>query len=435
MAAQGPLTPSAAYGMISISEAQAIVLEHCRVLPVERVPTHEAVGMVCAEAVVAKDPLPPFPASIKDGYAVVASDGPGEYPLVGEALAGTSGSLKVEPGTVAYITTGAPLPPGADAVVMIEQTEALAPGDDGRKRVKVNKGVVAGADVRPVGVDIGCGTVILHPGDRIGIAEVGLAGSVGAAAVSAYRRPCVAVLSNGDEIVSSDTASLGPGQIRDSNRPMLLAAARETGALVTDMGIVGDKQGSLEETFEKAIQDGADVIITSGGVSMGARDLIKPLLEKKGTIYFGKVCMKPGKPLTFATIEDSGSGRTILVFALPGNPVSSYACFHLVVASALRKCQGWREPSLRRVHVRLSSAAKMDSGRPEFQRARIHWESDGEGAGQFVAKGTGSQLSSRLLSALSANALLEIPQGTGEVPSGATVSAVLVDDLRHMSLQ
>ncbi|GMH32502.1 hypothetical protein BSKO_00336 [Bryopsis sp. KO-2023] len=422
-----PRTPAAGYGMISIAEAQRIVLENTHTLSAVDVPVSESVGFVVAEDVQAKEPLPPFPASIKDGYAVCSSDGSGTLTVVGDVLAGNSGDIQVVPGTCAYITTGAPIPPGADAVVMIEDTESLPAGSDGKKSVNIKTVVKKGEDIRPVGCDIETGMSVVSVGDRIGIAEVGLLATVGATTVKVHPQPKVMVLSNGDEIVEAGTQKLEFGKIRDSNRPMLIAAVKEAGGDVIDMGIAGDSEGSLESKFKKALDTGADVIITSGGVSMGAKDLIKPLLESLGKVHFGKVKMKPGKPLTFATIDHNG--RQVLVFALPGNPVSSYACFKLVVLPALNKFMGCATPLPRRVDVELAADTNLDPQRPEYARATVRWKS----GGGFVAESAaGSQRSSRLLSARSANVLLELPQEEGVLSAGSTVTALVIDDLRSM---
>ena len=295
------------------------------------------------------------------------------------------------------------------------------------------------------------------------------------------------MLSTGDEVVDPSASDPpGPGQIRDANRAMLLAAAAASGAARTlDLGIARDGEGDLEGAFSRALAAGADVIVTSGGVSMGDRDLIKPLLARDGEVHFGRVLMKPGKPLTFATLEappaaaaaaaayggdggngsgDGGSGnggrRRVLVFGLPGNPVSSFVCFHLVVLPALRRMAGWRAPGLRRVRARLAAAVKLDRERPEYHRATLCYGPPppavaaalaGEGAGGsgggsgsgsgsgsgcvWYALSTGNQISSRLLSARSANALLELPRREGVLPVGAEVSALVIDDFGRMPVE
>ncbi|KAK9807616.1 hypothetical protein WJX72_004182 [[Myrmecia] bisecta] len=377
----------------------------------------------------------------QDGYAVVSSDGVGKFEVAFEALAGSAPG-KLQPGTVAYIGTGGALPEGADAVVQIENTDTLPPGPDGKKRVRINKAARGpGDDVRAVGSDIRAGAVVLQAGGLVGAAEVGLLATVGATSVQVHQTPHMAVLSTGDEVVEPTTKTLGPGQIRDANRAMLLAAARGTGAQVTDLGIARDTVGQLEACLERAIQAKVDVLITTGGVSMGARDFVKLLLERHATVHFGKVKMKPGKPLTFAILDTPGSAgrpsRCMLVFGLPGNPVSSMVTFNLTVLPAIQRLAGWKEPGLRRVHARTSAAIRLDPERPEYHRVTLHWARpagapEGQVGGELVAVGTGGQISSRLLSMRSANALLELPAVEKTLPAGSVVSALLISDLSGM---
>eukprot|EP00210_Caulerpa_lentillifera_P001720 g1653.t1 len=367
-----PRTPAAAYGMISMSQAQQIVLDHSFQLPVLSLPTKDAAGFIVSEEVIAEDPLPPFPASIKDGYAVHSSDGPGEYPISTSCFAGKTEEFQLEPKTAAYITTGAPVPPGADAVVMIENTEFIK-GTGEQDTVKIKTSVNPGTDIRPVGSDIEVGVKILSKGDLIGVAEVGLLATIAKASVKVVQKPKVAILSNGDELLEFDSETKAQfGEIRDANRPMLLACCKERGFIVIDLGIARDIEGDIQSRIENAIEQKADVIICSGGVAMGSRDDVKPVLESIGIVHFGKVKMKPGKPLTFATIQKDS--RTVLFFGLPGNPVSSYACFHLVVLPALNKLQGWKDPMLRRIEVKLVNSIKLDPQRPEYARAIVQWK-------------------------------------------------------------
>ena len=415
------------YPMLAVEQALEVVLAQAVPLPAQRVDLAAATGLILAEDVVANEPLPPFPASTKDGYAVIAADGPGDYAQIGEVTAGRVGDFTVRPGTVAYITTGAPMPPGADAVVMVEETELL-PSEAGVRRVRIQQGVRAGADVRPVGIDITAGERVLQAGELLQAAEIGVLATVGAARVWVYPRPRVAVLSTGDELIEPDQP-LGPGQIRDSNRATLCAAIRAAGGLPVDLGIAGDSQAVLEERIQQGLRT-ADILLTSGGVSMGDLDLIKPLLEHAGTVHFGRLRMKPGKPLTFATAEvdeEAGNRRTKLIFGLPGNPVSSLVGFYLLVAPALRKLAGWQQPKWPRVQAQLAQPLPLDAYRPEYHRATLRWEpSLNDGRGGYLAISTGSQASSRLLSMRSANALLELPQAEGMLAAGTLVTALVI---------
>ncbi|KAL6518700.1 calnexin Cnx1 [Orobanche hederae] len=421
--------------MLSVEQALEIVLEVAQRLPPLTVPIHEALGKILAQDVAAPDPLPPYPASIKDGYAVLASDGPGEYPVITESRAGDDGiDVTVTPGTIAYVTTGGPIPKGADAVVQIEDTVLLESAAIDPKRVRVLKQVAQGLDIRPVGCDIAKGDLVLKFGERLGAAEVGLLATVGVTAVKVYRTPKIAVLSTGDELVEPTNASLSRGQIRDSNRAMITAAAGQQQCDVLDLGIAHDDEQEIERIFDKAFSSGIDILLTSGGVSMGDRDFVKPLLEKRGKLYFHKVCMKPGKPLTFAEVlpisTEGMAGKRILAFGLPGNPVSCLVCFHLFVVPAIRHLSGWTQPHLPRVHARLMQAIKADRVRPEFHRATVRWEiNNGAGISGFVAVSTGHQISSRLLSMKSANALLELPPTGNLIPAGTYVVAIIVSDI------
>lgn len=288
------------------------------------------------------------------------------------------------------------------------------------------------------GFDIAEGASVLKAGERLGAAEIGLLATVGVSHVEVFRRPKVAVASTGDELVDpQDGTKLGKGQIRDSNRAMLLAACKEHHCEVINLGIIRDVEAEVNDILDKALASNADILLTSGGVSMGDKDFVKPLLQKRGKVYFSKVLMKPGKPLAFATLEARARGASetsqMLVFGLPGNPVSSAVTFNLFAVPAIRYLSGWVEPQLRKIQARTWSPLRLDPDRPEFHRVTVSWElDDGTGHPGFVAKSTGHQISSRLLSMRSANALLELPQAPAIVPAGVLVPALLIDNLAGM---
>ena len=414
---------SSDYPMLSISHALEIVLREAQPLLPRALPADAALGLVLAEAVIAAAPLPPFAASVKDGYAVVAADGPGVYPIAGAVAAGSMAEFELGAGQVAYITTGAPLPPGADAVVQVEDTCRVAGG-----AVEIRRAVRSGEDVRPVGYDIAAGAQVLAAGERLGPAELGLIATVGVTEVLVYPKPRVGVLSTGDELTPAG-APLAPGHIYDSNGPTLRAAVAWAGAEVVDLGIAPDDEASLREVLTGALAT-CEVILTSGGVSMGELDLIKKLAAAAGTVHFGRLNMKPGKPCTFATLPGGDGARPRMLFGLPGNPVSSLVTFYLLALPALRRMAGWARPTLPRVQAVLAEPLRLDPMRPEYHRAHLSWNDTlNGGAGGWLATSTGSQASSRLLSMHGANALLELPQAEGELAAGSVVAALMLEQL------
>ncbi|KAK9095288.1 hypothetical protein Scep_026757 [Stephania cephalantha] len=421
--------------MLSVSDALGVVLRVAHRLKPTKVPIHEALGKVLAEDIRAPDPLPPYRASTKDGYAVVASDGPGEYPVITESRAGNDAvGVTVTPGTVAYVTTGGPIPDGADAVVQVEDTEEIKVAVGEQKRIRILVNARQGLDIRPVGCDIEKEAVVLRSGERVGTSEIGLLATVGVMMVKVHPSPTIAVLSTGDELVEPTVEHLNRGQIRDSNRAMLLAAAIQQGCKVVDLGIAQDDEEQIERALNEAINANIDILLTSGGVSMGDRDFVKPLLRKKGIVHFDKVLMRPGKPMTFAEIviksTDEQEAKKILAFGLPGNPVSSLVCFNLFAIPAIRSLSGWENPHLFRVNARLAHPIKTSLDRPEFHRAIIRWKTnDGSCDPGFVAESTGHQLSSRLLSMKSANALLEFPANGDLLAAGTLVPAIVISDM------
>jgi molybdenum cofactor synthesis domain-containing protein len=398
--------PESPYPEVPVDDARATVMSAVAPLAQTVRPFTDAAGLVLARAVRAVEPMPPFAASAKDGYAVVAGDGPGRRTLVGEVRAGRPPGVAVRSGTVARITTGAPLPRGADAVVMVEQTHA--DGDD----VFIDRAVEPGADVRPVGQDYDIGEELLPRGSQLGPTEIGLLAAVGATDVTVHPRPRVAVFSSGNELVEPG-APLGPGQIRDSNRFALAEAARAAGAEVAFVGTIGD---SLEDVSQiAAAAADVDVVVTAGGVSMGDRDHIKPWLSEHGDMVFGRVRVKPGKPLTFALVDGTP------VFALPGFPVSAMVSFELFVRPALRRMAGSRSWDRPVWHVLLAHDVRHSSERTEFQRAVVRLE-----GGTPTARTTGFQGSARLLSLAGANALLRLDNERGHTPAGTYVDAVII---------
>ena len=392
--------------MVHPDEARSIILASLKRMPVERVPLADAAWRVLAEDITATENHPPFPASTMDGYAVVAEDPSPWREIVGHQTAGHVAPIEVHIGTAAWVTTGAPLPRGADAVVPVESTELA------EDHVIVSyDGLQPGDYVRPVGVDIAVGSVILEKGLTIGPAEIGLLAGLGVDPVPVARQPRVGILSTGNELVDPWERP-GPGQIRDSNRFSLEAAVTEAGGIVTWSGRGADELDALRSRLQQLIAE-CDVVLTSGGVSMGDLDLIKPLMVELADVRFRRVFMKPGKPLTFAT-----AGDTILV-GFPGNPVSAIVGFEVFLRPALRWMQGCNLIDRPRIQVALAESARP-SDRIEMQRGIVSLRD-----GKLIASTTGSQASSRLASFVGANALLVIPAGNEELQAGARVDALL----------
>ena len=399
------------YPMIAVGEALDTILAHVHSLGHEEVPLTLARGRILAQDVAADNDLPSLPRSSVDGYAVQAGDDAVAFKVVDEVTAGRLAQAQVVPGTAVRIMTGGTVPRGADAVVMVEDVDEV----DGRAQVR--RRPRSGENVHPPGMDLTRGQPVLAAGTRIGAAEVGLLATVGCVQVPVFRRPRVAVLATGDELVEPQHTP-PPGSVRDSNRYAVMAAVEDAGADIAWHGLAIDDEALLEDAMRTGLA-AADVLVTSGGVSMGTRDLIKPLLEKLATIHFGRVSFKPGKPLTFATTTE---GK--LAFGLPGFPVSSLVTLEVFVRPALLKLGGARQVLRPRVDVALGYDIRPDPVRLEYQRATVAWE---EGA--FVARTTGLQASSRLLSIAGANALLEIRPGSDLLPKGTMVPALLLANL------
>jgi molybdopterin molybdotransferase len=406
--------PESPYPMIPIEEALAIIQREVQPLPAVTMPFNQALGLVLAEDVFADEPMPPFAAASVDGFAVIAADGPGPRRIVGNQIAGHVAELRIEPGTAARVTTGAPIPSGADTMVMVEQTEEK----DGQVNILADD-IQAGANIRPVGEDIEAGQRVLAKGTILGPAELGLLGTVGKTKVLVHRRPIVAVMSTGDEIVEPSEKPQR-GQIRDANRFTLMSVARQVGAETLDLGIVKDKEGSLQETIERGLAE-ADALLTSGGVSMGQRDLVKPYLASRGTVHFGRVNTKPGKPVTFATVD----GKPC--FAMPGFPVSALVSFEVFVRPALLKMAGHSQIYRPREKAMLAHEVKHNAERTEFQRVILTRQPDGA----LSASTTGFQGSGRLLSMVGANGLIILPHGQGDFAAGSVVEAVILGSIER----
>nr|CAD7427521.1 unnamed protein product [Timema monikensis] len=375
------------YPLLDVDTAQRIVLEHAELIGTETVKFKEALGRVLAENVLAKDPLPPFPASIKDGYAVIASDGAGPRTVLGDSTAGVKPSepAPLKRGQCVRINTGAPVPAGADCVVQVEDTKLLKEGDDGQTELEVEILVAptSGQEIRPVGSDIALGQLVLAKGTHLGPSELGLLATVGVVHVQVYKLPCVTVLSTGNEL-QDPGRPLETGCIRDSNKTTLVSLMKEAGFPVIDADIARDNPKAVLSKLKEALSTG-DVIVTTGSVSMGERDILRDVLitDIGATVHYARVFMKPGKPTTFATCDYEG--RKKLILGLPGNPVSATVTSHLYVLPALRKMAGHPSPLATIIKATTEEEVALDP-RPEYHRAILSWP---EGITIPTAKSTG----------------------------------------------
>lgn len=404
---------------VSITEARELVLAQSPVLATVMVALADAVGCVLAEAVVAGEDVPPFANSAVDGYAVIAADlaaGSARLPVVGEVAAGAAATRRLGPGEAIRIMTGAPMPDGADAVVMVENTERL----EGGQRVQINVAASPGQAIRGAGDDILVGAVVFEAGTVIRPAVAGVLASINARSIAVTPRARIAVMSTGDELVA-DGSALAPGQIRESNKTMLLALVAEAGAIAVDFGVVRDDETALEETLRRAADD-CDAIVTSGGVSMGDYDVVKAVLSRIAAMQWMEVAIKPAKPFAFGRLINS-AGRPIPVFGLPGNPVSSLVSFELLARPALLQMMGHRE-SLLRPAVRAVADTRLGrstDGKIHYQRVNGRFAEDG----RYHVTAGGPQGSHQLAATAVASALAELPDGNG-VEQGEDVTVYVL---------
>lgn len=392
--------------MIPVEEAWQRIAAALRPLPPAPHSLAESAGLVLGTDIISTENMPPFASATMDGYAVVAADGEPTRQILAQQEAGAANAPAVSPGAAVRIMTGAPLPAGADAVIPFEDA------DESNGVVGLRRPVRAGENVRQPGADIAAGQTVLAAGTRLGPAEVGLLASLGQTIIQVRPRPVVAILASGEELVPPEVTP-GPGQIRDSNSLALAAAVSEAGGTPLLLGAVADSEAALRA----AISDGvsrAHVLLTSGGVSMGTKDLVKPLLAELGTVHFGRVAQKPGKPMTFAVVRNKP------VFGLPGFPVSSLVCFENLVRPALRLLAGQARLWRPEVPVRLTHDLRRDPERLEFVRATVK-----RVQGVLWATPTGAQTSSRLASLVGANALLRVGAGLDAAFAGDEVMAIL----------
>lgn len=369
----------------------------------------EAHGCVLAEQVVASADVPGFANSAMDGYAVDSASVRHEaaVPVAGEVAAGRQPTAALRPGSAFRIMTGAPIPRGADSVIPVEQAREA----EGQVSFRVTPR--PGDHIRPAGADVRAGTTVLSAGKRLGPADIGMLAAIGRSRAIVHPRPRVAVISTGDELVDPD-APLKPGQIRDANSYTLTAMARDAGATASRNAIVADDRRALAEAFEGALTN-ADLLVTTGGVSAGRYDFVKEVLAQLGDVTSHKVAMQPGMPQAFGFLGAEGPGR-IPCFALPGNPVSAFVSFEVLVRPALRRMQGRTDLNRPRVTAILEEPVTSPPHKVSFLRVRLRREGP-----QWRAKLTGPQGSGLLHSAVAADGLAEVPADRTELAAGQTV--------------
>ncbi len=402
---------------LTVEEAQDLILEATPILGAETISASDAAGRVLVDAIVSTRRHPPADCSAMDGYAIRREDlvgtsiaKPKTMPVVYEVPAGGRASRPLETGEAARIFTGAPLPPGADAIIKQEDT------DMGDERVEIRVEPEPREHVRDGGEDFEIGDRLIEAGSVLGASHLGVLASVGRTIVSVHQRPRVAILSGGDELVEPDRPT-DAGQIVSSNSYTLAAQCREIGALPTYLGIAGDTPEAIEIRMRAGL--GADVLVSSAGVSVGDHDHVRDVLEKIGCqLRFWGVLMKPGYPLAFGIIEPTGQ----LVFGLPGNPVSTAVTFEEFVRPALRKMMGHRDIHRPVVQATLSDAIRKRAGRLHFVRVRLEMTSRG-----ILATPTGNQSSGVLTSMIRGQGLAVIPLEAEAVEAGATVDVQILD--------
>lgn len=403
--------------MIDLDTARRRVLADCHPLPGRPIDLDDALGRVLAVDVVADESVPPFASSAMDGYAVRSADvagasasAPALLRVVGTVAAGAVATRPVEAGEALRIMTGAPFPPGADTVAIVETTRARG------AEVEVLAPAPAGAHIRPAGEDLGAGQPVFAAGGVLSPGHLGVLASIGRAKVEVHPAPAVGVLSTGDELAEAD-APLRPGQIRDSNRHTLLALLRRDGFRAVDLGLVGDDEGAIRERLQRAAAE-CDAILTSGGVSMGDYDYVKKVLNQIGEMNWMQVAIRPAKPFAFGTVE------TTPVFGLPGNPVSSMVSYELLARPGLRRLAGHADAEL--VRPALRAVADADLPRPDDERVtylRVVAEAGPDG--RYRVRSAGGQGSNLLWPMALANGLAVLPPGAG-VARGAEVDLLLL---------
>lgn len=400
--------------MIPLEEARQFVLSLVERSEPVQVPVAEALGMVLAADVVSQVAIPPFDNTAMDGFALRyedVADAPCDLEIVGTVAAGDNPTATVGPGQAMRIMTGAVIPPGADAVVMVELTSVE--GDT----VTVAESVPAGNHVRPAGDDLGPGDLVFSAGEQLSPGHLGVLCSLGLESVAVYPKPRIGVVSTGDELVA-DGSALEPGQIRDSNRRTILSLVERSGATGVDLGLVHDDEAAIEAVMRRGVAE-CDAVMTTGGVSMGDYDYVKAVLSRIGEMRWMQIAIKPAKPFAFGTVDG------VPVFGFPGNPVSCMVSFELFGRPGLRKMMGLGDDELVPepvAAVAVEDLGRRPDGKTHFQRVRVSYGQDG----RLQVRSAGGQGSHMLWAMAKANALAVVPDGDG-VPAGGSVGVLLID--------
>ncbi len=402
--------------MISVEEALERILDQITALEEVHVPLSAVQGLVLAQDIVAYDDIPPFANSAMDGFALRSQDTHAQNGVLprlrvtGGVAAGYVADHAVEEGTAMRVMTGAPIPPGADSVIQIELTNYDGPESTW---VEVLQEVAPHNNIRPAGEDMRKGQVVIQRGTEVGPWEIGVLATLGYAQVPVIRRPHVAILGTGDEVIDIDEL-LRPGKIRNSNSYLLEAAVLRAGATAHRLGVAQDTTESLREKFREAAT--YDLIFTSGGVSVGDFDLVKDIMTEQGNINFWRINMRPGKPVAFGRIGH------VPLLGLPGNPVSTAVTFELFGRPILRKMQGHTRLLKPQIPVVVEDGVTDSVMRRHYVRAHVEWYDD-----HFVARTTGSQGSNIMTSLLQANAFVIVPEGGVTIQPGDMAKAMMLD--------
>ena len=414
--------------MISVEEALAYILKHFHPLEAESVSMLDALGLVLAEDIVAGIDVPPFKNSAMDGYAVRAEDiasaspdRPASLKVIGDVAAGHMSQLNVKPGTAIRIMTGAPVPQGADTVVRFEETSEgvrARATEQNRDSVSILKAIQRGDNVRAAGEDMRAGEVVLPKGMVVRPAEIGVLASLGKSQVSVHRRPRVAILATGDELVAVDEP-ITPGKIRNSNEYANAAAVTRAGGIPLRLGIARDNLADLTAKIRAGLEANADLFLTSAGVSVGDYDMVKDVLNAEGAMHFWQVKMKPGKPLAFGVLRGK---KDVPLLGLPGNPVSAMISFEIFARPAILTMLGKRHIDRPTVRAVLQEDVENTAYRRNFIRVVVEKRD-----GAYTARTTGGQGSGILTSVSRANGLLVIPEEVMLVRKGEAVDVQMLD--------